>query len=148
MGWILGFGIPVAYWAVWTACARVLFQRYRIHEVEKANCPNRKRKNDYYGYDHGRECMDCRVVNAFWWQGDNRDTATPYNTSELVFLACLHAFAWPVVGPVSAVWYVMARAVTANPSLAPSEIKAREKAQAERIRELEELNRQLSDATQ
>lgn len=148
MGWILGFGIPVVYLTGWTAMARVLFQRYRIHEVEKANCPNRTRKDKggYYNYVHRDDCKDCRQVNAFWWQGDNRQTSEPYNHGELMFLAFTHSFPWPVTAPFWIVGHAMARVVTANPALAPSEIKAREKANADRIKELEDLNQRLSDA--
>ncbi len=150
MGWILGFGIPVVYLTGWTAMARALYQRYRIHEVEKANCPNRNRKvnSGYYGYTHRDECKDCRQVNVFWWQGDNRETADPYNHNELMFLSFLHSFPWPIVAPVWALGRIMARVASANPAPAPSEINAREKDQADRIKELEDLNRRLSDATQ
>jgi hypothetical protein len=142
IGLILGLGIPVVHLAVWTAFARVLYQRYRIHEVEKANCPNRK-KGGFYNHDS--ECNDCRRVNTLWWQdGDLKKTAKPYGTGDLVAFALMQAFFWWLVLPV----YLMVRAVTANPALAPSELKEREAAQRQRIEELEDLNRRLSDALQ
>ena len=140
LGLILGLGIPTGYLAVWTGFARVLYQRYRVHEVEKANCPNRKRGSTssygYITYNHDSDCKDCREVNKLWWQdGGLTKTAKPYGNDELLFFAFLQGFLWPLVGP----FYVMMRIVIANPTLAPSELKEREAAQRE-------LNQRLSQA--
>lgn len=151
LGLILGIGIPVGYVAVWTGFARALYQRYRIHEVEKANCPNRKRGSTststntygYLTYSHDNDCKDCRDVNKLWWQdGGLTNTAKPYGTGDLLFVAFVQAFFWPLALPA----YAMVRIVMVNPAPAPSELREREAAARKRIEELEELNRKLSDA--
>jgi hypothetical protein len=125
--------------AGWAAFARVLYQRYRIHEVEKAACPNRRTMGDR----HDVRCDRCLITNKFWWQEKDRSTtAHTYTDTGCLALAFLHAFPWPLTAPA----YIMVRVASDHPALAPSEVKAREKAQLDRIKELEDLNRKLSDS--
>lgn len=140
VGWAFGFGIPLVYLAAWAAFARVLYQRYRIHEVEKAACPNRRTMRH-----HELDCAACLITNKFWWQEKGRSaTAAVYTDTGCLALAFLHAFPWPLTAPA----YIMVRTASDHPALAPSEVKAREKAQADRIKELRTQRQVVARARQ
>ena len=134
---ILATSIPIVYMTGWTLLARTLYRRYRVHEAQKRSCLLRGRQPDSHDYC----CNKCRN-DVLWWESKGTSiSARTYGDGALAGLAITHAFLWPVVLP----FLVMLRIVTANPTLSPSEIKAREQAYIDRVAELEELNRKLSE---
>lgn len=134
---ILGVSVPAVYMTGWTLLARTLYRRYRIHEAQKRSCPKRARQGGWHDY----HCKRCRN-DVLWWESKGTHiSARTYDDGALTGLAIIHAFPWPLVLPL----LIMLRVITANPTLSPSEIKTREQAYADRIAELEELNRKLSE---
>lgn len=145
MPYLLGFGIPIGYLAMWTLTARTLYRRYHLIEGEKRNCPSRAKKPETHGNPTSMKiCTDCSKINKQWWQEALVDaTARGLSDANLAWDCMVQSFLWPITLTA----WLMITSIMANPPRSPREVEAERARLQKRTEELEkQLDAALGDA--